>query len=140
MDTSYTYSFILPSVLSSLNFCFWLGETSNKYINQHTPNSDVRLFVYNLVRRYDEDIDEHTAWAIARKVIGDGEAVLRFKKEKWVELLDGWGDLIYDKIESQKYVDVSEISVTLIATLIVFSYRQIRYGPTSELFNHYFWS
>ena len=91
----------------------------------------MRLFVYNLVRRYDEDIDEHAAWAIARKVKGDGEAVLRFKKGKWVELLDGWGDLIYDKIESQKYVDVSEISVTLIALLIAFSYRQIRHGPTS---------
>ena len=57
-----------------------------------------QLFVYKLVRQCDEDLDERAAWDIARKVRGDGRVVLRFKKDKWIELLGDWGDIIYEEI------------------------------------------
>ena len=61
--------------------------TPPKAITQDTTNGDVRLFVYQLVRQCDEDLDERAAWDIARKVRGDGIVVLRFKKDRWIELL-----------------------------------------------------
>ena len=78
-----------------------------KAIKQSTTNGDVRLFVYKLIRHCDKDLDERAAWDIARKVRGDGRVVLRFKKDKWIELLGDWGEIIDEEIESQKYVDVS---------------------------------
>ena len=84
-----------------------LQYTPPEVINQSTTNGDVRLFVYKLVRQCDEDLDEYAAWDIARKVRGDGRVVLRFKRDKWIELLGDCGDIIYEEIESQKYVDVS---------------------------------
>lgn len=61
-----------------------------------------------MVRRYDDEVDDWAAWAIVRKVIADGEVVLRYKREEeWIELLDDWGKLIYESIDSQKYVDVN---------------------------------
>ena len=59
-----------------------------------------------MIRRYDDDLDECAAWEIARKAIGDGEAVLGMMKDEWIELLGDWGDIIYEEIESQKYVDM----------------------------------
>ena len=84
-----------------------LQYTPPEAINQSTTNGEVRLFVYKLIRRCNEDLDERAAWDIARKVIGDGRMVLRFKKDHWIEQLGDWGDIIYEEIESQKYVDIS---------------------------------
>ena len=76
-------------------------HTPPKAIKQDSTNGDVRRFVYNLVRQYNEESDERAARAIARKVRGDGGVILRLKREIWIELLDDWGDIIYETIEFQ---------------------------------------
>lgn len=85
----------------------FLRYTPPKAINQSSTNRDVKLFVYDFVRRYGDDLDERAAWEIARKAIGDGEAVLGLKKDEWIEIPGDWGDIIYEEIESQKYVNMS---------------------------------
>ena len=83
-----------------------LRYTPPNNINQCTTNHDVKLFVYNLIRRYDNELDEYAAWEIARKAIGDGEVVLWLKKYEWIEILGDWGDIVYEEIKSQKYVNM----------------------------------
>ena len=84
----------------------YMRHTPPKVINESATNLDVLLFVYNFIRGCDDDLDEYAAWEIARKAIGDGEAVLGFKRWEWIELLGDWGDIIYEEIQSHRYVDM----------------------------------
>ena len=47
--------YLIPSKMTALPPS---PHTPPKAIDQSTINGDVRLYVYNLVRRYDEDLDE----------------------------------------------------------------------------------
>ena len=83
-------------------------HTPPETIDDSTTNHGVRLYVYGLLREHDEDLSEHDARELARKVYGDGQAVLWFRWEKWVKRLGEYGGIVDQEI--QKYVDMSKES------------------------------
>ena len=76
-------------------------------IDESTTNTGVRLYVCQLLCQYNEDLSAHEAWVIAGKLNGDGRAVLRADKEAWIRRLGDYGTMVYEEMESQKYVDVN---------------------------------
>ena len=73
-----------------------------------SSNTDVKLWVYHCLRKNDDYLNEDEAWALARKVKGEGQVVLYYNKESWEKQVPGWGETIYISLQhSQKYV-VSE--------------------------------
>ena len=81
-------------------------STPPKTIFESSTNLDVQLYVYKLLRENERSLSERAAWEKARKIIGNGRAVLRFKKEDWVEQLGIYGGIVFREIESQKYINV----------------------------------
>ena len=86
-------------------------------LHDSTTDHGVRLYVYGLLRQYDEDLGEHDARELARKVKGDGQAVLWFRREEWVKGLGEYGGIVYQEV--QKYVDMSKESDYFITILIL---------------------
>ena len=76
-----------------------------EFICVHTSNEDVKLWVYHCLRKMDSSLSDSEAWALARKVKGDGRAVLCYGKESWEKQLSEWGEVVYISLQqSQTYV------------------------------------
>ena len=76
-----------------------------KIICVHTSNVDVRLWVYHRLRKMDSSLSDSEAWVLARRVKGDGRAVLCYGKDSWEKQLSEWGEVIYISLQqSQTYV------------------------------------
>ena len=84
-----------------------------KAISKHSTNTDVRLYVYKLIRGNDADFDAHIVWEKARIFFGNGRAVLRFEEKDWVEQLGIHGHIVYREIEAHNYVNVTNESNNL---------------------------
>lgn len=77
-------------------------------ISPQTSNEDVKLWVYHRLRRLDAYITEEEAWALARRVIGDGEVILSYGAAEWEKELPRHGQALFHSFQqTNKYV-VSE--------------------------------
>ena len=74
----------------------------------HTTNEDVKLWVYRRLRKVDAYITEDEAWALARSVIGDGQAILSYNIEEWEKELPRHGHAIYFALQNFKKYVLSE--------------------------------
>ena len=115
-------------------------STPPEAIYESSTNQDVQLYVYRLLRENESSLNTQNAWDKARKVLGNGRAVLRFKEEDWTEQLGIHGCIIHREIEAQKYVNVSNKFKSYLMILICLYYRQIQSGHGFNSFRYYFWS
>ena len=83
-------------------------STAPDRIYENSTNGEVKLYVYYCLLRNEEDLSKQDAWNFAKKIIGNGHSVLRFKEQDWVEQIGGSrGRIINRDIEESKYVHVS---------------------------------
>ena len=77
-------------------------------IYENSTNIEVQLYVYYRLLQIQETLTKQDAWNIARSIIGDGHAILRFKEQDWTEQIGGpRGRIINREIEESKYVHVN---------------------------------
>ena len=78
-------------------------EEIPKAITPRSSNIEVKLFLFNLLLRYDSERTKPQAWDLVKTMKGDGEGVLNATQDYWIEVFGKVeGPMLSSKMKTEK--------------------------------------
>ena len=95
-------------------------EQIPKAITPRSSNIEVKLFLFDLLLKYDSERTKPQAWNLVKTLKGDGEGVFNAKEDYWIELFgEVEGPMLSRKMEKEK-VDWEKNIPTDVSNVVLF--------------------
>ena len=101
-------------------------------ITPSSSNVQVKLFLFDLLLRYDSDRTKVEAWNLVKAVKGNGEGILDTKEDHWIRMFgEVEGPMMFRKIEREK-LRWEKTLATDVSNVILFYTSHAKYSRQTQ--------